>query len=70
VACAPTVEILGVYFPDWLVSAVVGLVFAYSLVWLLGRWPALRGLAGSGLLFCSVTVSAAFVTWWVCFRGF
>ena len=37
--CAPTVDVLGVYFPAWLVSAVVGLVAAYILVRLLGTYP-------------------------------
>jgi hypothetical protein len=63
VGCAPTVDILGVYFPAWLVSAVVGLVLAYGLIWWLGRRPAQRALAQSGLLFCSVTVSTGFITW-------
>ncbi len=68
--CAPTVNVLGVYFPDWLISAVVGLVAAYLLVWWMGRRPGQRTLAQSGLLFCSLTVSVAMLVWWIFFSGF
>ena len=68
-ACAPTVNVLGVYFPGWLISGVVGLVAAYAFVWWLGRRPAARALAQSGLLFCSLTASVGLVVWWVFFSG-
>ena len=68
--CAPTLNVLGVYFPAWLVSAVVGLVAAYALVWWLGRRPRQRALAQSGLLFCGLTVSLGLLIWWVLFSGF
>ncbi len=68
--CAPSVNVLGVYFPAWLVSAVVGLVTAYALVWWLGRRPGERALAQSGLLFCSLTVIVAMLVWWIFFSGF
>ena len=68
--CAPTVDILGVYFPAWLVSAVVGLAASYALVVALGRRAATRELAQSGLLFCSLSVGLALTLWWVFFRGF
>lgn len=68
--CAPTVNVLGVYFPAWLISAVVGLVSAYGLIWWLGRRPRQRALAQSGLLFCSLTVTVAMLTWWLFFSAF
>jgi Flp pilus assembly protein TadB len=68
--CAPSLNVLGVYFPGWLVSSVVGLVVAYSLVWWLGRRPRQRALAQSGLLFCSLTVMVALLVWWIFFSGF
>ncbi len=68
--CAPTLNVLGVYFPAWLVSAVVGLVVAYALVWWLGRRPGQRALAQSGLLFCSLTVTLGLLIWWIFFSGF
>ena len=68
--CAPTLDVLGVYFPAWLVSAVVGLVSAYALVAWLGRRPGQRELAQSGLLFCSLTVAVSLLTWWIFFSGF
>lgn len=68
--CAPTVDILGVYFPAWLVSGVVGLVASYALVVALGRRAATRELAQSGVLFCSLSVGLALALWWVFFQGF
>ena len=63
-------DLLGVYFPAWLVSAAVGLVVSYALVVWLGRRPAQRALAQSGLLFCSLTVTLGLLIWWIFFRGF
>jgi hypothetical protein len=68
--CAPSLNVLGVYFPGWLVSSVVGLVAAYALVWWLGRRPGARALAQSGLLFCSLTVMVGLLTWWIFFSRF
>ena len=68
--CAPTVDVLGVYFPAWLVSAVVGLISAYALVAWLGRRPGQRELAQSGLFFCSLTVVVSLLSWWIFFRDF
>jgi hypothetical protein len=68
--CTPTVNVLGVYFPGWLISGVVGLVAAYAVVWWLARKPGARALAQSGLLFCSLTVSVSLVVWWAFFSGF
>ena len=68
--CAPTLNVLGVYFPGWLVSGVVALVVAYALVWWLGRRPGERALAQSGLFFCSLTVVAGLLVWWIFFSGF
>ena len=67
--CAPTLNVLGVYFPAWLVSAGVGLGVAYGLVWWLGRRPRQRALAQSGLLFCSLTVTVGLLIWWIFFSG-
>jgi hypothetical protein len=68
--CEPTLNVLGVYFPAWLVSAVAGLVVAYAVVWWLGRRPGALALAQSGLLFCSLTVVVGMIVWWVFFSGF
>jgi hypothetical protein len=68
--CAPTLSVFGVYFPAWLVSAFVGLVFAYVFVRWLGRRPGTRSLAQSGLLFCSLTVVSSLTVWWIFFSGF
>ena len=68
--CAPTVNVLGVYFPGWLISATAGLVVAYALVWWLGRRPGQRALAQSGLLFCSLAVVVGMLLWWILFSRF
>jgi hypothetical protein len=68
--CAPTIDVLGVYFPGWLVSAVAGVTSAYALVYWLGRRAGARPLAESGLFFVSLTVGIALCVWWVFFSGF
>lgn len=70
VGCAPIVDVLGVYFPGWLVSTVVGAVIAYALVWGIGYARAGRELAQSGLFFVSSLVASALAVWWICFRDF
>jgi hypothetical protein len=68
--CEPSLDILGVYFPGWLVSGVVALAVAYALVWWLGRRPNARTLAQSGLFFCGLVVMLALLIWWIFFSGF
>ena len=68
--CAPTVNVAGVYFPGWLVSAVTGVVASYGLVVWLSRRPDARTLADSGLLFVSLVVGIAIAVWWTFFSGF
>ena len=68
--CAPTVNVLGVYFPGWLVSATVGIIVAYGGVrWLASR-PGTRTLAQSGVLFCSLTVAVSLLLWWILFSRY
>jgi hypothetical protein len=68
--CAPTVDVLGVYFPGWLVCAVAGGLVAYLLVWWLGRRRDARNLADSGLFFVSVSLGMALAFWWIFFSAF
>ncbi len=70
VGCEPSLNILGVYVPGWLVSGVVALVVAYALVWWLGRRPNERMLAQSGLFFCGLVVMLSLLIWWIFFSGF
>ena len=70
VGCAPTVDVLGVYFPGWLVAGVTSVGVAYAIVSLLGRRPASRELADSGLFFVGLVASVALTVWWVCFSRF
>jgi hypothetical protein len=70
VACAPTVDVLGVYFPGWLVSTIMGVASAYGLVYWLGRRSSARSLAESGVFFLSLAVGIALVVWWLFFSGF
>jgi hypothetical protein len=68
--CAPSVDLVGVYFPGWLVSVVTGVVGAYGIVIWLARRPDRKALADSGLLFLGLLVSIALVVWWIFFSGF
>jgi len=68
--CAPTVDVLGVYFPGWLVASVAGVASAYLLVYWLGRRPGARALAESGLFFVTLTTGIACGVWWLLFSGF
>lgn len=68
--CAPTVNVAGVYFPGWLVSTVTGVVVSYGVLLWLGRRPAARELADSGLFFLSLLVGVALAVWWLFFSGF
>jgi len=67
--CAQNVDIVGVYFPGWLISLVVGVVMSYATVSWLGRKARTRALAQSGLLFLSLTTIVAFVLWWSFFSS-
>jgi hypothetical protein len=68
--CAPTLDVLGVYFPGWLVSTVIGVVGSYGIVVWLGRHSSTRALADSGLFFLSLLVGIALAAWWVLFSAF
>ena len=69
-ACKPTVDIEGVYVPAWLFSAVTGLIAAYVVVWVVAKRPAWRTVARSGVLYCSLALSLAMITWWLLFSRF
>ena len=68
--CAPTVDILGVYFPGWLVAVIAGVVASYITVSGLGHWTWARTLAQSGLFFVSLTVVISLTVWWAFFSEF
>ena len=68
--CAPTLDVLGVFFPGWLVSTIIGVVASYAIVIWLGRHPGTRALADSGLFFLSLLVGIALAAWWVLFSAF
>ena len=68
--CAPTLDVLGVFFPGWLVSTAIGVVTSYGIVVWLSRYSGTRALADSGLLFLSLLVGIALAAWWVLFSGF
>lgn len=70
IACAPVVDVAGVYFPGWLVSAVTGLMLAYVIVLVLGRAAPTKELAQSGLFFVGLTVGIALTVRLACFSGF
>ena len=68
--CEPVLDVAGVYFPGWLVSAVVGVVAAYGIVLGLGRSSKGRSLADSGIIYVSLVTGIALAVWWACFSGF
>ena len=68
--CTPMVDVGGVYFPGWLVSAVSGVVVSYGVVAWLGRSARASALADSGLFFLGLIAVVALGTWWVLFSGF
>lgn len=68
--CAPTLDVLGVFFPGWLVSTLIGVAASYGIVVWLGRRPQTRALADSGLFFLGLLVAIALTAWWVLFSGF
>jgi hypothetical protein len=61
---------MGVYFPGWLVSFTVAVAVSYTFVIWLGKRPAGRPLADSGLFFVGLVASVALTVWWVCFSRF
>jgi hypothetical protein len=67
--CAPTVDVLGIYFPGWLVSTATGIATSYGIVLWLGRRSSFSSLADSGVFFLSLVVGIALFTWWVFFSG-
>ena len=70
VGCEPVIDVAGVYFPGWLVSAVVGVVAAYGIVLGVGRSSKGRPLADSGIFYVSLVAGIALTVWWACFSGF
>lgn len=67
VGCSPEVDVGGVYFPGWLVSAVLGFVVAYAATNLLSRHDATRDLARNGVFFLGVALVAFFLCWRILF---
>jgi hypothetical protein len=68
--CEPALDVLGVFFPGWLVSTVIGVAGSYGIVAWLGRRPDTRALAGSGLFFVGLLAAIALATWWLLFSRF
>ena len=68
--CAPIVDVSGVYFPGWLVSAVGGVAVSYGIVIWLGRHPRRRDLADSGLFFVGLASVVGLTVWRLCFGNF
>jgi len=64
------VDVIGVYFPGWLISAATGVVGSYGILLWLGRRPNARSLADSGIFFLSLVAGIALAVWLIFFRGF
>jgi len=68
--CASPVDMMGVYFPGWLVAFIVSVAASYAFIIWLGSRPAGKDLADSGLFFVGLVASVALSVWWVCFSHF
>jgi len=68
--CAPTVEILGVYFPSWLASTIAGIAASYGIVLWLAKKPMTQPLADSGFFFVLLVVIISLAVWWMGFSEF
>ncbi len=65
--CSPELDVAGVYFPGWLLSAVVGLLFAAVVATILGRHSATRDLGQNGVFFLALGALVFFLTWRIFF---
>jgi ABC-type multidrug transport system permease subunit len=65
--CSPELDVAGVYFPGWLLSAVIGLLFAAVAATLLSRHRATSDLGQSGVFFLALAALVFFLTWRIFF---
>ena len=65
--CSPELDVAGVYFPGWLLSAVVGFLFAAAAATLLSRHRATRDLGQNGVFFFALAALVFFLTWRIFF---
>lgn len=68
--CASSVDVMGVYFPAWLVAFIVAVAASYAISIWLGRRSFAKELADSGLFFVGLVASISLTVWWACFSGF
>ncbi len=66
--CAPVLNVYGVYFPQWIVVAAIGLALSYAAVRILVRFDWSRPLGQSGIFFLSLAIIFSYICWWALFR--
>lgn len=67
--CGYDTDVLGLYFPSWVVSPLLGGAVAGLLLHAVEGTAARPYLGNRALLFCSLTVSFSVAIWWAFFRG-
>ncbi|WP_169307426.1 YtcA family lipoprotein [Chitiniphilus eburneus] len=68
-ARAPSINVLGAFFPDWLFCIVGGIFLTLLIRLLIRRLGWARHLAWPGLVYASLTVLTTLVIWLIVFQA-
>ena len=69
IAGAQTRNVLGAYFPSWMLCAIVGLFFALVLKRVLVHAGADRSVGPATVVYPAAALAAGLLTWLIAFRG-
>ena len=64
---APSINILGSFFPAWLISIAIGLILTAIVHWVLAATNTAHYLRPAGLAYTSLAFLLIFATWLVLF---
>jgi hypothetical protein len=67
-AYAPSINVLGAYFPDWLFCIVAGVAFTVVIHAILTRLHVVHLLIPSALVYTKVAIFLAFAVWLIAFQ--
>jgi hypothetical protein len=67
-ASAPSINVLGAYFPDWLFCIVVGVVLAVIIYLILGRTPYVDRVGPAAVIYPALVTFLALVVWLIFFQ--
>lgn len=65
---SPSVNLLGAYFPDWLFCIVAGVVLTVVIYQVLARLPDSRRFRPSAVIYPTLVMLLALVTWLIFFQ--